>query len=105
MELLLGRRHDAAWDNGKSDRAALVNHDRDRDGIVLDREAAIQRFKEGAALCESLLAHPGLRAKIDTLAESLSDAYGANEGRLSDEAMQAVKNSITGLASPDTENP
>jgi hypothetical protein len=101
MELILGRRHDAAWDHCKDDRALMANLCVDRTGVAMDAPASVERFMEGAAHCRAILAHPAVRTAIDDLSESLADAYLAGEERVEGDALGHVSDALVGTVGAD----
>lgn len=97
MEMILGRRHDAAWDPSKDDRATLKRIVLERTGATMDQAELAKRFMEGADHCRSILSHTGVRAVIDVLAESLGDAYLANEEGLKGADVRLMIGPLIGL--------
>lgn len=100
MEVLLNRRADTAWDQSKTDRLRMKSLHGDHTGIVLDLAATKERFMAGAELCRAILNHTGARQAIDLLAEALSEAYLAGEGRLEAAAIQEVTKSLRESSTP-----
>lgn len=98
MEILLGRRHDLAWTNCRSDLAAIATIHRERGELALDSDGAKKRFMNGAELSQAILTHPYVRAKIDALAEALSDLHLEGEGRMDGATVFAVSDSVVNPA-------
>lgn len=79
MELILGRRHDVVWEPARDDRATLRAIALDRTGGEMSPEETQRRFLQGVDHCRSILNHSSVRIVVDQVAESLGDAYLANE--------------------------
>lgn len=96
MEVLLGRRQDAAWDQCTGDRQLLTALDARRTGVEMDRDTSTARFRAAAEMSRAILAHGTVRTTIDLLAEALSDAYDSGEGHLSGDVVRDISAPILG---------